>query len=627
MKVDEISSDAATRTSLADPLLTAILANRLEGIVREMENTLLRAARSAVIAAARDFSCVIITGDDQLLATAEGLPVHIFGAHLQSASMRRLHSDLEEGDAFLHNDPYLGNTHAADHTILVPVFYEGEHLFTASAKAHQADTGNSVPTTYVAEARDVYAEGALIFPCVRVQRGYRMCDDIVRMCNARIRVPEQWHGDFLAALGAARTAERRLKELCHEYGKALIKTFMRSWLDYSEARMARAIRQMPSAHLVGYGKHDPIVGLIPDGLPIKMVIDVKPAEAIIEVDLRDNIDCLDCGLNQSETCALNNTIAGIFNCVDPDVPHNSGAFRRLRIHLRDGCVVGRPVFPHSCSMATTNLAARLVNLVQSTFADLGDGHGLAEGGCGMGAGMAVISGRDSRQGGRPFINQLFASLNGGPGSPKADGWVSFTAPQSPGNAYRDSIELDEIKQPIHFKSVRLLSGTGGAGRFRGAPSSEIIYGPKQYPVTVIIPSDGMEVPPKGVRGGQDGCLAATFLRGINGLEQKLPNVVRIELQPNEWVRGIENSGGGYGDPLERDPERVRHDVLENWETIERARDVYGVLLTGAISDESLTVDLEGTQRRRAELSRKATADVPSAVSDLTEAGSAVAAPS
>ena len=108
-----------------------------------MENTLLRTGRSAVLNMARDFSCALITADNRLLASAEGLPVHVIGMEFLAEAMTDLHDDLREGDAFLHNDPYLGNTHPADHVILVPVFVEGEHLFTAAAKAHQADCGNA----------------------------------------------------------------------------------------------------------------------------------------------------------------------------------------------------------------------------------------------------------------------------------------------------------------------------------------------------------------------------------------------------------------------------------------------------------------------------------------------------
>jgi N-methylhydantoinase B len=363
----------------------------------------------------------------------------------------------------------------------------------------------------------------------------------------------------------------------------------------------QGIRRMPAAKLAGRGAHDAIAGLLPDGIEIRLDVEFRPQEAMIEIDLRDNADCLDCGLNLSEACALNNVIAGIFNCLDPDIPHNSGAFRRIRIHLRPGCVVGGPVFPHSCSMATTNIAGRLVNLVQSTCAELGDSYGLAEGGNSMGAGASVISGKDFRRNGQPYINQIFATQNGGPGGPKADGWVCFTSPQSPGPAYRDSIELDEIKHPIHVRSARVLAGTGGAGRFRGAPAQEIIYGPKRDPMIVMIANDCVVVPAKGVRGGHDGGLSSSHKVHRDGSEEMLANVAQLHLTPGEWVRGIDSSGGGYGDPLERDPARVRLDVLDGWETFERAVNVYGVVLIGQREDDSLAVDVVATERLRQDL--------------------------
>ncbi|MBT4426522.1 MAG: hydantoinase B/oxoprolinase family protein [Rhodospirillaceae bacterium] len=585
--------------SQLDSVLISILANRLDGIVREMSNTLLRAARSAVIAAARDFSCAICTGDNRLLSAAEGLPVHIFGSHLQTQAMCDLHDDLAEGDAFLHNDSYLGNTHSADLTVLVPVFIDGEHMFTACAKAHQADIGNSIPTTYHAAARDVYEEGAMIFPCVRVQANYEMNDDIIRMCRRRIRVPEQWYGDFLAALGSARIAERRLKELCAKYGKDQIKQFIEEWFDYSERMMVQAIRELPKAKIVNEGAHDPFEPILPDGIPIKVELDLDPDKAIIEIDLRDNIDCVDCGLNQSEACAINNVVAGVFHSLEGDLPHNAGSFRRIVVHLRDGCVVGRPSFPHSASMATTNVADRLVNLTQSAFAQLGDGHGLAEGGSAMAAGFAVVSGNDFRRNGEPYINQLMTAVNGGPASPQADGWVTYGLPVVAGLMYRDSVELDEIKHPMHFDSLRLMPATGGAGRFRGGPATEVVYGPREDPMTVVIPSDCQINPARGVRGGLDGAPAAQWKVSANGDETKLPNVVQVELQPGEFVRGFEAGGGGYGSPFERPPERVLKDVERRWETVERARDIYGVVLSGSLESDDLAIDAAATEAARA----------------------------
>ncbi len=585
-----------------DPVLMTVIANRLDGIVREMTNTLLRAARSAVISSARDFSCCIITGDNQLLASAEGLPVHIFGAHLQGANMCRYHEgDIREGDAYLDNDPYGGNTHPADHTFLVPVFIDGEHLFTTVAKCHMADIGNSIPSSYFARALDVYEEGALVFPGVRIQRDFKNEPDIMRMCRARIRVPEQWYGDALAALGSARIAERRLKELCAKYGKSAIKVFIKDWFDYSERRMAQSIRKLPKAHIENTGRSDPLEGILPDGLVLKVILDIDPKAATIAVDLRDNPPCVPCGMNTSEAAATSSVVGAIFNSLDKDIPRNAGSFRRLSFKYAENSVVAAPVFPHSCSTATTNVSERLVNITQSAFAKLGYGHGLAEGGTGLGAGMAVLSGKDHRRGDARYVNRMMLSTNGGPASSTADGWVNYAIPVIAGLMYRDSVEIDELKHPFRVESLGLVTDSAGAGRFRGAPAQEVVYTPLENPVQAVIPCDGQFAPPRGVNGGHNGTPGSTHLISHNGDVTKLPNVVILHLKQGESLRGRDSSGGGYGDPLTRDPARVLDDVLEGWESIEKARDVYGVIFTGKIEDDTLLVDAAATADRRAQL--------------------------
>lgn len=584
-----------------DPVLMAVLANRLDAITREMSNTMLRTARSAVLAVVRDFSCSIVTGDNRLLSSGEGLPVHIFGSSLQTQSMCDLHENIRRGDAYLHNDPYLGNTHPADHTIMVPVFVEGEHMFTTVAKAHQADCGNSIPSTYHATAEDLYEEGSVIFPCVRIQRDYKHVDDIIRMCRSRIRVPEQWYGDYLAEIGAARIGERRLVELVERYGKETIQAFIREWFDYSERRMVEAIKKLPSGRLSSTVHYDPLPPTLPDGMPIRVDVTVNSEDARIEVDLTHNWDCQEFGLNQSLACATSNAMAGVFNCLEPDIPHNAGSFERVKVKLRENCVTGIPSFPHSCSVATTNIADRIVNATQSAFAQIADGSGLAEGAVGMGAGAAVISGKDFLRGGAPFINQEWVMVNGGPASPRSDGWVNYGLPVAAGLMYRGSIEVDESKYPILFESLRIRQSGGGAGRFRGAPGAEVVYGPRELPLTIVISCDGQHFPPRGVRGGQDGPPAETYQIARDGSQTKVPGVVELRLEKGERVRGLDCGGGGYGPPIERDPARVLHDVLERWETPERAHDVYGVVLRGRVEDESLEIDEEATRERRAQL--------------------------
>ncbi len=592
-------SGAASSDQL-DPTLMAVLAHRFEAIVREMTNTLFRTGRSSILNMARDFSCSIITADDQLFAAAEGLQVHVLGAGLQTASMRALHPHLREGDAYLHNDPMLGNTHTADHTILVPVFVDGEHIFTASAKAHQADCGNAEPSTYVTYVQDVYAEGGLVFPCVKVQEDRRDIEDVIRMCRRRIRVPEVWYGDYLAAVGAARIGERRLGEVIARYGTDTIRAFVEAWLDYSERCMDQAIRRLPARRLRAGSRHDPIPGL-PDGVEVNVTIDVDPEAGRVSFDLRDNPDCIPFGLNVSESCARGGCVIALLNCLEEDIPRNAGSFRRVEVLLREGSIMGGLVEPYSASVSTTNVLNRMINAAQSAFCQLGDGAGLAEGAGAMGVGYAVFSGTypDS---GEPYVSEMVIGNNGGPASPHCDGWITYAMPDCSKTIYIDSVEMLERTYPLHFRSFRLLADSGGAGRLRGGPASEVVYGPIATALRAFYLADFARNPALGVRGGLPGTAASASVIDADGVEREVEPVGDSLLEPGQWIRGVEAGGGGYGEPLERDPEAVLRDVLERWVGAKAAHDVYGVVLRENGPGGELAVDLAATRERREVLS-------------------------
>ncbi|HET6509088.1 MAG TPA: hydantoinase B/oxoprolinase family protein [Baekduia sp.] len=583
-----------------DPVLMAVLANRFDAIVREMTNTLLRAGRSTVLAVARDFSCSIVTAEDELLAGAEGLPVHMFSSHLQTEVMSKLHDDVADGDAFLDNDPYLAGTHHADHTLLVPVFVDGVHLFTTVAKAHQADCGNSTATTFTPRPRDLYQEGALSFPCVRIQRDRRDVEDIIRMCRRRIRVPDQWYGDYLASLGAARVGERRLQELVRRYGVDTIREFTSAWFDYSERRMAAAIRSLPHGTVRASGRHDPVDEL-PDGVPINVEVQVDADQGRVTIDLRDNVDCVPAGLNQSRATATNNAMTGLFNVLEPDLPHNAGSFRRVEVLLRENCVVGIPVHPASCSAATTNIGDRLVGIIQSAFAQYGLGHGLAQSGGSQNLSAAMLYGNDARRGGEPFVNMIVVSNHGGPASPHCDGWLTFATPVCAGLLYRDSIEIDELRYPIHFESLRLVEDSGGAGRFRGGAAGTVKYTAKNEPIDYEWAIDWAVNPAQGVLGGHTGQIAGARKIAPDGEVVDLPQFGGGRLEPGQWLVSIDAGGCGYGDPLDREPALVLHDVLERWVSRAAAEEIYGCAFTGSVDDETLAVDEAGTTERRSQM--------------------------
>ena len=212
-----------------------------------------------------------------MLATADSLPIHVLvGPDMMAQAMKTFHPDLKAGDAYLHNSPYHGNSHAADHTIFVPVIDEaGAHRFTLAVKAHQADCGNSLPTTVYGFAVDVYNEGALIFPAVKVQEDYRDIEDIIRMCEMRIRVPSQWRGDFLAMIGAARIGEREILAFGREVGWDRLDLFGRQWFDYSERRMDARFGNCRKRRRRRAARMTHIPGTSPGGIPIVAVIEFQ----------------------------------------------------------------------------------------------------------------------------------------------------------------------------------------------------------------------------------------------------------------------------------------------------------------------------------------------------------------
>ena len=581
-----------------DPVTFSVLARRFDTVARTMQHTLVRASRSGVIASGHDCSCCILSGRHELLSAAQTIPIHVFsGADLMAKTMKRFHPELERGDAFLHNSPYHGCTHAADLSVLVPVVdSKGTHRFTVLAKAHQADIGNAKPTTYMADARDLYEEGALIFAATRIQRRYRMQDDIVRIGRLRIRSPEQWHGDLLALIGAARSGEQGLEALGEEFGWDVLERFAAEWLDYSEEAVRRVIRFLPRGRAVAESRHDPFPGTPENGVGVRAEVEILPERELIVVDLRDNPDCLPCGLNTSEATARSAALIGVFNSLGKDLPANSASASRVEVRLRQNCVVGIPKETTSCSVATTNLADRVANAVQKAMAAIDGGLGMAESGAIEGPAGAVISGRDARHGSRTYINQLALAGTAGGASPRADGWLTLGNVCTAGMWTMDSVEIDELNYPLRVEERMLLPDSEGPGEYRGAPCCRVVYQPTTGEIRMHYACDGAINAARGVNGGGDGGPARQWIRHRDGSSAALPGIGDLVVEAGERIIAHSTGGGGFGDPRSRPVEAVCADVRAGLVSPERARAVYAV-----VCDERGEPDHEESARLRRSL--------------------------
>lgn len=590
------------RGATVEPYLMSVLSSRLYCIGIEMTNTMIRAARSLLMSICRDLSTAICDRNGEVISLPPCIPVHVANMGLTVKPAFAHPEGIHQGDLFLNNSPYWGNTHHADYTYIAPVFHDGELMFFTAAKGHQADCGNSIPSTYHPTARDLYEEGAIDWPCVKVQKDYKDVPDIIRIAKMRIRVPDQWYGDYLAGVGAARIGERRLMELCQEYGNDLIKAFCDAYQEYGEKRMVEEIRKLPAGTWEYEIKHDPIPGLLPQGVRIHIKCTIDPEEGYITIDLRDNDDSLECGLNLCEATVLASARTGVLNRLPPDIPHNEGAMKRIRVLMREGCVIGKAKHPYSSSVATTNVADRLISGVQCLLNQVTEERGMAEGGAVQCPAVSVISGKDWRRNDEPYVNQLFCGMTGGPGVKGHDGWVTYQYPCTGGALYWTSTEIMEQRYPVKVIEEEIIPDSAGAGQWDAAPACKFVITPRKHPMMAAYSCDGIENPPKGARRGLDGYRAAAWKYNLNEGEASrvdLPPFANPEISFGEALVSESSSGGGYGDPLDRDPELVRHRAREGWITVQRARDVYGVVLD--TEPELYAVDYEATRRLREQL--------------------------
>ena len=595
-----------------EPYLMSVLSSRLYSIGLEMTNTLMRTARSQLMSVCHDLSTAICDRNGKVIALAESIPVHCANMGLTVRPCFDHPEGIQPGDLFLNNSPYHGNTHHADYTYIAPVFHDGELMFFAVTKGHQADIGNSIPSTYAPTARDMFEEGAIDWPCIKIQKNYKDVPDIIAIAQMHNRVPEMWYGDYLACVGSSRVGEKRLAALCEEYGNDVVKRFCEAYQDYGARRMKEELKQLPKGHYEYDIKADAIEGVVPE-ITIHIECDTHPEDGTIAFDFTKNADSLPCGLNMCEATTLASAVTGVLNRMPCDIPCNDGAMSQIKVKMREGCVIGKAKAPYSSSMATTNLADRVISGVQALMNKLTSNKGMAEGGATQCPAVAVVSGTDWRKGDAPYVNQIFCGMTGGPAVNGYDGWITYQYPVTGGAMNWNSTEVLEQQYPFKVVSEEILPNSVGAGQFDSAPSCKFVMTACHDPVVCAYSCDGIANPPKGAAGGLDGHKSAAWkykLAEGEASRTELPPFAEPVITKKEAIVSESSSGGGYGDPLERDPELVCHRVREEWITKEFAAKTYAVVVDD--SHEHFVPDVAATkklrEKLRAERAAKGTAD-------------------
>jgi N-methylhydantoinase B len=487
------------------------------------------------------------------------------------SAMEKIGKDLAPGDAILANDPYAGGTHLNDVTIIFPVFRENRLIFFPAVRAHWADVGGMVPGSMSGKATEIYQEGIRIPPIKILQDG-QMNEAALDLLLANMRVPEERLGDFQASLSACRVAEKRIHEICGRYGLDTLLEAVRLDLDRAEARMRACIAALPDGtyHYEDYletfigGNFEPL--LLPLALTVSgdaMTADFTGASPQVPFPVNSTAAV--------SAAAVFITMKSVF---DPQAPLNQGSFRPIQVITPPGSIVNvqRPAPAGSHGEIRKRVMATMIGALSQIVPDKVAGDLCRTSFHNLIGGFDVTSGRE-------WVHYEWSA--GGNGAFKEDDGPSAMASIDWGDLVTvQSTEVIETRLPLLVESSRLCTDSGGAGASRGGLSMQralrVLVAGGRYSLL----SDGALLPAFGVLGGRSGATVGAWIDREGHIERfDTPGkVAGHPLEQGSQVVIRSAGGGGYDDPLERDPERVALDLSEGYVSAEAAADIYGLAL-------------------------------------------------
>jgi len=565
-----------------DPITLQVIQARLAGIVQEMQNSLFRTGFSTIIRESQDASCAILNCQGEVVAQHVVLPLHMGAFPACAAGVLKNYSpsEIQEGDAFIINHPYLGGSpHAPDMAVLTPIFYQGESVGFAANMAHKSDIGGIVPGSGSGQAREIYQEG-LHLPPVKFMSRLKPVKEIEALITANSRTPGLVIGDLRGQVGAARLGERRMAELMERYGKSTVQDSTEFLCAYTENRVRRAIASWPDGVLEGesFVDHD---GVDLDR-PIRLHVIVTKEGQRIHFDFSGCSDQTRGPANIRPPLVRACCAYTLVSLVDRFLPVNQGLARVVEATFRPGSVVD-PQFP----AAVNTYMPTALSVVEAIFKALGPlvpDNRIAGG---SGSAALVLGGRDANTH-RAFVH--YEIFSGGTGARWGKDGVSATAFHL-SNCKTAPVEIIESEFPTRVERFEMLPDSGGAGRWRGGLGFVREYRILADEVRFSLRTDKHLIAPwgadEGIAGGKGNCVINP---GSND-EKELPSRFGDQrLQEGDLLRLERPGGGGIGNPLERPADKVFDDVRQGYVSVAQARFHYGVVVDSSTGEPALNLD-------------------------------------
>ena len=566
---------AATTAALAgdlDPVTFEVLRNALLAITEEMGATLRRAAYSTNIKTRGDFSCALFDRHCRVVVQAFAQPSHLGSlAHIVPHAVKKYGAQrLRPGDGLLTNDAYTGGVHLNDITLISPVFAGGELFGFFANIAHHVDIGGRVPGS-IGISKDIYEEGLIIPPVRFVQDGV-IDDNIFNMIRSNLRNVHEVSGDFRAQTAANRLGVQRLEELLGQHGPQELDRYLIGLMDYTERRVRSAFADFPHGRFEADSWMDDD-GVVDEPVRLRIAVDITPGG--VEIDLTDCPGPRQTSLNAtfSQTYAA---IVYVLKClIDPDIAVNDGMYRQIRVRTRENTIV-HAVHPTAVA-AGWEIAMHLCDLMFKALAGAMPDRVMA---CSKGIVCAIAFGGDNPKTGHYFT--YLETIAGGYGATiRTDGMDGVQSHFQ--NTENAPVEEVEFQYPFRVVRYELIQDSEGAGRHRGGLGIRRDFQFPGWSPTFSILSDRARAAPWGLFGGQE-ARAASYVINPDGNARRLPSKVTVTLQPDDIVSIQTPGGGGYGEPRERQPEKVMGDVAQGRISAARARGVYGLNGAGGASE-------------------------------------------
>jgi N-methylhydantoinase B len=560
-----------------------ILKSYFVAIAEGMGYTLERTSHTTFIKESADFVTAVATPDGEFFAYPRTIGVSSFlGIDLTPAI--RAFDHFSPGDVVITNDPYSTSglaTHLPDIHLLKPVFVDGEILCFAWCFIHCSDVGGLVPASISPRAFDIQQEGFRIPPRKLVRAG-ELDQEFLDLFLANCRIPEQNWGDLKAMMASLNTAETRMQALAAKFGTDGVRDAMADMLQWSERQVRAIVCEIPDGDYTFADYLDDDL----QGAPIRMEVTLRVRDETIELDYTGTDPQVNGALNLPAFGVRHPFVMqGLVNFLlseNPHIPLTAGILRPFRVTAPAGCVVN-PAYPAAVGVRYATVI-RLYNVVLGALAQAVPER-VPAAGAGQAA-MVVLSAPNPATGHRD-VTVLEPMFGGGGATARGDGPAGIDS--SAGFLKNTPVESMEAHIPVVAERYELLPDSAGPGRHRGGWGVHFDF--RVLSPESIVTARGIErtkFEPWGLCGGSASHLTRTFVNPGTAQEREIGRIDVLQLEPGDVVRIQTSGGGGYGDPMLRDPDLVAADVRSGLLSESEAAARYGVVLAHGRPDPERT---------------------------------------